>query len=111
MRDKARAGQTSRWFGTSRSHITVGSALLVDSFVPWLLAPFVPLLGLGAQIAALAIVGLGLLAESLGAVAVLVLGRAAYVAYRRRFSLRRLFAGPQRCTVAEIEARSSRCPS
>ena len=61
-----------------RRRIALGVVLLVLSVLPWIAAPFVPLLGLPAgQLAG--VVGMLLLgAEVIGALAVLVLGREAY---------------------------------
>ena len=62
----------------ARGRLVFGCVLLVISFVPWAVAPFIPLLGLptGQLVSVVAALLIG--AEIIGAVAVAVLGREAY---------------------------------
>jgi hypothetical protein len=72
-----------------RRRIALGVVLLVLSVLPWIAAPFVPLLGLPAGRLA-GVVGMLLLsAEVIGALAVLVLGREAYEQIKSRLKSRR----------------------
>ena len=74
---------------SGRRRVALGVVLLVLSVLPWIAAPFVPLLGLPAGELA-AVVGTLLLgAEVIGALAVLVLGREAYERIKSRFKSRR----------------------
>ena len=67
-----------------RPRLIVGSALLGLSLVPWIVSPFVPFLGMRAELAGTVIGGLIISAELVGALAVWVLGREAYQAIRQR---------------------------
>ena len=72
-----------------RIRLAIGIALLVLSFVPWGIAAAVPFLGFSAERAAAAMSGLVIGAEIIGALAVVVLGREAYLAIRAKIRLRR----------------------
>ena len=74
---------------SSRMRWGIGFALLVLSFVPWLIAVVVPFLGWSAQRVVAAMGGLIVGAEIIGALAVVVLGREAYQSIRARLRLRR----------------------
>ena len=73
----------------SRRRIALGVVLLVLSVLPWIAAPFVPLLGLPAVELAGVVGTLLIGAEVIGALAVLVLGREAYEHIKSRFKSRR----------------------
>ncbi len=75
-----------------RLRLAVGVGLLVLSFVPWIIAAIMPFVGSSPGTVAASIGGLIVIAEVIGAVAVVVLGHEAYGAIRaklRRRSLRR----------------------
>jgi len=79
------------WSGSrSRIRWTVGFALLVLSFVPWLIVVIVPFLGLSAERVVAAMGRLIVGAEIIGALAVLVLGREAYQSIRAKMRPRRI---------------------
>ena len=71
-----------------RGRLVLGCILLVLSIVPWAIAPFTALLGLpvGQLASVIAVLLIG--AEIIGAAAIAVLGREAYVRIRRRLRRR-----------------------
>ena len=71
-----------------RRRIALGVVLLVLSILPWVAAPFVPLLGWPAGELAIAVGILLFSGEVLGALAFLVLGREAYERIKSRFKSR-----------------------
>ena len=71
-----------------RGRLVLGGILLVLSIVPWAIAPFTALLGLPVGQLASVIAALLIGAEIIGAAAVAVLGREAYVRIRRRLRRR-----------------------
>lgn len=73
---------------SGRGRVALGVVLLVLSVLPWIAAPFVPLLGLPAAELAGVVGALLLCAEVIGALAVLVLGREAYEHIKSRFTSR-----------------------
>ena len=68
-----------------RGRLVFGCALLFFSIVPWVVAPFTPLLGLPAVQLASVIAALVVGAEIIGATAMVVLGGEAYARITRRF--------------------------
>ena len=68
----------------TRGRLVFGCALLVISIVPWVLAPFTPLLGLPADQLVGVIAALLIGAEIVGVVAIAVLGREAYIRITQR---------------------------
>jgi hypothetical protein len=81
-----------------RRRLVFGCALLLFSIVPWVVAPFTPLLGLPAGQLASVIAALVVGAEIIGAAAMLVLGGEAYARITRRF--RRSKNKTQQCSVS-----------
>lgn len=76
-----------------RRRIAFGVVLLVLSLLPWIAAPFVPLLGLPAAELAGVVGALLVAAEVIGALAVLVLGREAYEHIKSRFKSKARISG------------------
>ena len=70
--------------------LAVGVGLLVLSFVPWIIAAIMPFVGLSPGTVAASIGGLIVIAEVIGAVAVVVLGHEAYGAIRAKLRGRSL---------------------
>jgi hypothetical protein len=66
----------------SRRRLIAGGVILAISFAPWFGVPLVPFFGLSIENSAYAVGGLILLAEILGGLALLVLGREGYLAVR-----------------------------
>ena len=73
-----------------RLRLAVGVGLLVLSFVPWIAAAIMPFVGWSAGTVAASIGGLIVVAEVVGAVAVVVLGHEAYGTIRARLRRRSL---------------------
>ena len=67
-----------------RGRLVLGCVLLVLSILPWAIAPFTALLGLSTGRLASVIAVLLIGAEIIGAAAIAVLGREAYVRITRR---------------------------
>jgi hypothetical protein len=68
-----------RAIGPGKGRLVFGCVLLALSIVPWVVAPFTTLIGLPAGQLASVIAALLIGAEVIGAIAVAVLGREAYV--------------------------------
>ena len=68
-----------------RKRLVLGCVLLVISIVPWVAAPFIPLLGLPTGQLAGVIAALLIGAEIIAVVAVAVLGREAYARITQRW--------------------------
>ncbi|MFQ5416833.1 MAG: transporter suffix domain-containing protein [Myxococcota bacterium] len=79
-----------------RRRLIAGWVLFGLSLLPWAVAPVVPFLGMPATRTMAAIGALVVGAEVVGALAVLVLGREAYAAFRRHWLRRR--PGSHSCT-------------
>ena len=73
-----------------RLRLTVGVSLLVLSLVPWMVAAIVPFVGSSPGTVAASIGGLIVIAEVIGAVAVIVLGQEAYGTIRAKLRQRSL---------------------
>ena len=76
--------EISRESPLGRGRLVFGCVLMVLSVVPWVAAPFMPLLGLPAAELASVVAAMLIGAEIVGAIAIAVLGREAYARITRR---------------------------